>query len=63
MRVNAVQCVKCPHCGKEKMHRVNITYRNYGKEMVNVYRCKECAKYCNEDKLKEINNEIIMEPA
>ena len=61
LRANAVQCVTCPYCGKECMHKVNITYRNYGKDRVLVFRCKDCKKYCNEDKLKETRNDLCAE--
>lgn len=43
------------------MHKVNITYRNYGKDRILVFRCKDCKKYCNEDKLKEMRNDVCAE--
>lgn len=53
LRANAVQFVTCPYCDKDSMKKINITYRNYGRDRIQVYRCTECGKYCNEDKLKE----------
>lgn len=41
----------CPLCAAGTVKCVNVTYRDKGRVRLNVYRCNQCHKYIQEDKL------------